>query len=1324
MRGAPPLALPADRDRPATTTGLGGAERCDLTLTAAAGVRELSRRHGASLFTVLLAAYMVLLHRYTGEGDIVVGVPAADRRRAEFAGLIGCFLNTLALRADLSANPRFSDLLDQVQQVALDAFTHAEVPFERVVEALQPVRLPGHPPLFQVMFVLRAAAPPPVFPGMAVAVQQVTIERAEFDLTLDVTDEADGALTAALAYNAERFEPATIRRMAGHLRTLLAGIVADPTQRIGELPLLSEGERQQILVAWNPSQASLPPETACVHQMFEEQVARRPDALAVIAGGAGATYADLNRHANRIAQRLRDQGVRPETIVGLCVERSPEMVAGLLGILKAGGAYLPLDPTYPPERLALMLQDAGAAAVLTTRELSGRLPSCLARVILLDAVQDAVSEAVDANPQNMNTPGSLAYVIYTSGSTGRPKGVMVEHGSLACFTRQTSAAYGLGTSDRVLQFHALSFDASVEEIFPCLTSGATLVLRSEAMTTSAAAFWQEIRAREITVVSLPTSFWHRLALDGRDAAPQWPCRSSAEAVPALRLLTIGGDLAQSKTLRAWQAWLDPNVRIVIEYGPTEATVATTAYEVPRVAAGSDARGEPQDVPIGRPLPHARAYVLDEHLNPCPVGVIGELYLGGAGLARGYLGRPDLTAACFIADPFARERGARLYRTGDLARYLPDGNLVFVGRRDRQIKIRGYRIEPGEIEAALLQHPAVREAFVTVQPNATGEATLIAYVAPHVEGLRRWLDERLPPHMLPAAIVLLDTLPVTPGGKVDAAVLSPVDTGAPASMPPRTPAEELVSGVVADVLGLPEVSRDDSFFALGGHSLLAARVIARLCEAFGVDLPLAALFESPTVAGLASAAERARRESTPSARTPILLVDDEGETPLSPAQAPIWRAARALPGVPLFAIPTLLRLEGPLDIDHLQRSLTELTRRHRILSAVVAERGGAPALVPQPPSHFALPVVDLQDLPVSQHDAALQELVAAAQARPFDLRSEPPLRAVLARLGPEAHALCLILHHIAADGGTVAVLVEELAAIYEAFAAGRASPLPAPALQYADWVRWQEAWLQSPAAREQLAYWLKQLEGVLAPLDLPTARPRTTPRTYRYARAHRHLAAALTGELRRLASEHDVTLFMVLLAGIDALLHRYCGQSDLRVGAVVANRNRPETERLIGLLANTVILRINVSGGLTGRELLRQVRRTTLEAYAHQELPFEVLLEQLRSRHDLAHEAPFQVLLVFHNNPVRPAQAADLRIRPALEAAGAEKEPEFTVSTFDWIVEAEARPDGLALCLRYNVDLFEPEFIQGALGELEAYLERLTAHPNQPLSAEPLSAEAA
>ena len=384
-------------------------------------------------------------------------------------------------------------------------------------------------------------------------------------------------------------------------------------------------------------------------------------------------------------------------------------------------------------------------------------------------------------------------------------------------------------------------------------------------------------------------------------------------------------------------------------------MVATAYEVPRVAAAGERPS--RDVPIGRPLPHARAYVLDEHLNPCPVGVTGELYLGGAGLARGYLGRPDLTAACFIADPFARERGARLYRTGDLARYLPDGNLVFVGRRDRQIKIRGYRIEPGEIEAALLQHPAVREAFVTVQPNATGEATLIAYVAPHVEGLRRWLDERLPPHMLPAAIVLLDTLPVTPGGKVDAAALSPADTGAQASMQPRTPAEELVSGVVADVLGLPEVGRDDSFFALGGHSLLAARVIARLCEAFGVDLPLAALFESPTVAGLASAVERARRESTPSARTPIPVVDAEGETPLSPAQAPIWRAARALPGVPLFAIPTLLRLEGPLDIDLLQRSLTELTRRHRILSAVVAERGGEPVLVPQPPTRFALPVVD-------------------------------------------------------------------------------------------------------------------------------------------------------------------------------------------------------------------------------------------------------------------------------------------------------------------------------------------------------------------------------
>ncbi len=1326
---AAPLALPCDHAPAATGAGPGAVEPLALPPAVAGGLRALGRQNGATLFTVLLAAFMALLHRETGQGDIVVGAPVGDRPRIEFEPLIGCFLNTLPLRADLSANPRFTDLLAHVRQVTLDALAHADLPFERMVEALPAARTPGAHPLFQAMFAMRAAAPPPRFPGLDVAVTPVAVERAEFDLTLDVTEEPDGGLTAALAYRADRFAPETIRRMAGHFETLIGGILADPARRIGALPLLPAEERRRVMAMWQGGPRRADRDPPCIPELFARQAARRPDAVAVTDGAVDITYGELNRRADEIAHRLHRAGVRPETLVGLCVTRSPAMIAGLLGILKAGAAYLPLDPAYPTERLAWMLEDSGASVVLTTPRDAGRLPDGPARLLMLDTA-----------PGNLNTPGveasagdagcrkdrlepplhagqapalgALAYVIYTSGSTGRPRGVLIEHGALARLARHACRAYALRPGDRVLQFHSSSFDASVEEIFPALIAGATLALRSAAMTTSAAAFWSELRARGITVVSLPASFWHRLGRpDGVDAPAEIGPRS-CEAAPALRLLIVGGDRLRPETLRAWDAWLEPGVRLIHAYGPTEATVVATEYEVPRGALGPDLR----DVPIGRPLPYVRACVLDAYGDPCPVGVTGELYLGGAGLARGYLGRPDLTAAHFVPDPFApgglRQPG-RLYRTGDLARYLPDGNLVFVGRRDRQLKVRGYRVEPGEVEAALMRHPTVREAFVTGRRDPSGEAILVAYVAPRVEGLARWLADRLPAYMLPAAILPLDALPLTPGGKVDPAALPPVPGAATVPAGPRTPTEALVCRVMAAVLELPDVDPDAGFFALGGHSLLAARLAATLSAASGVELPFATLFEFPTPAGLAAAIERMRNQAPP----PSLPAPDppaEGIAPLSPAQATMWRVVRALPGVPILAMPLVLRLDGPLDGAMLGRSLTALTARHAILSARFGERDGQPVMLAHPPAVFPLPRVDLQDLPGDQHAALLGHLVAEELARPFDLRADPPLRAVLARLGAERHALCLTAHHIAADGGALAVLVEELAAIYAAFVAGRPSPLPAPALQYAAYVDRQRAWLEESGAQAQLAYWLGQLDGALAPLDLPTSRPRAQGPTYRYGRSRRVLPAALGDGLRGLARAHDATPFMALLAGVYALLHAYTGARDLRVGAVVANRNRPDTERLVGLLANTVVLRVDHPAGLIGRELLDRVRRTTLAAYAHQELPFELLLAELHRRHDLAQETPFQVLLVYQNNPARPADAGALHVRPAPEIHGAEDGPEFTVSTFDWIIEVDELPGGPALSLRYNADLFTPADADRALADLETSLARLVARPDQPL----------
>ena len=827
------------------SSDLGGSRRLPAGL--AADLKALADREGATPFMLFLAGYLTLLYRYTGEQDILVGVPIANRTRQEIEGLIGFFLNTLVLRTQLTGDLPFRDLLARVREAASGAYAHQDLPLETVLQAMQPDRKAGNAAPFSVMFQVQNLPEPQLeFAGLTLRASrgglQSQLATEIFDLSL-VMEPGEAGIDAWVIYNDRLFESATMERLLAQLEILLAGAATTPERTLDELPLISPEERAEVL-AWGTAVA-VPP-VLPVHLAFERQARETPDTIALVAGDEQLTYAELDARADRLAHHLRSLGVGPETLVAICQERSPALIASLFAVLKAGGAYVPLDPGYPRERLDYILADTAAPVLVTEQRLLGAFSAealSRLRVVVGEKRSDRSDRSVGSD-RSFPTPQSLAYLIYTSGTTGNPKGVMVRHGSLASFTAAARAEYALGPGDRVLQFASVSFDTSAEEIYPCLTAGGTLVLRNEAMLGSSADFLASCREQGINLLDLPTAYWHGLAAD-LVARASWPA--------GLDRVILGGERALPERVAAWSRQLGDRIRLWNSYGPTEATVVAT-WGLTGITDGS------REVPIGRPIPGARAYVLDDRLEPAPAGVPGELCLGGAGVARGYLGRPDLTAERFLPDPFAAEAGARLYRTGDLVRWLPSGQLEFLGRTDRQVKVRGFRVELGEIEAALARHPAVREVAVLAREDTPGDRRLVAYVAPHSERdvetgeLRAFLKERLPDHMVPAAFVTLAALPLNSSGKVDHRALPAPDASRPTLaaeyVAPETPAEEGVAAIWCEVLGLERVGVHDDFYELGGHSLLLPQVMHRLRRDFQIDIPLRSLAEETTVAGLA------------------------------------------------------------------------------------------------------------------------------------------------------------------------------------------------------------------------------------------------------------------------------------------------------------------------------------------------------------------------------------------------------------------------------------------------------------------------------------------
>ena len=1050
LAGASPvLELTTDYPRPAVQSFRGASHLMMLSKRLKEQLQQLSRGEGTTLFMSLLAAFNVLLWRYTGQTDLSVGTPIAGRNQPETEAMIGFFANTLVLRVGIDGNESFLELLNQVREVTLGAFAHQDLPFERLVEEMQPERDMSHHPLFQVMFVIHSQGRETLTsPELELSMYPVESGLAKFDLTLLMTETEEG-LQGSLEYNTDLFDPALVQRMAQHLETLVESAVADPHRPLAELFLSTPDERRQLLNEWNRRETVFP-RNEFLHTLIQQQAQQTPLATAVVCGSNELTYAELNVRANQLAHYLRRLGVGPEVVVGVSMERSLDVVVALLAILKAGGAYLPLDPENPPERTAHMLEETRAPVLLTQQRQLQKLPAHHATIVCLDVDWPVIAQESETDPDNLANEENLAYVIYTSGSTGRPKGVCISQQAACRHFKVIQKEFELTSNDRVLQFASLSFDVSLEQILPTLMSGACIVLRSAELWTPSG-FRAKARELKLTVANLPTAYWHQVVSEDE--------RAGTPLGESLRLLIIGGDIMLPESAQLGQRVRGESLRLLNAYGPTETTVTSSVFDVPQISQGRlRAR-----VPIGHPLANRAMYVLDSLGAIAPVGVPGELCIGGAFMARGYLSEPELTAEKFAPDPYSKHPGARLYRTGDLARFLPDGNIEFLGRMDHQVKIRGYRIELGEIEAALMDHPLIQEAVVVARSDAAANKRLIAYLVLKqqqtlsVTGLRGYLKDHLPEYMIPAAFVVLEKLPLTVNGKVDRRALPALEQeradGGVDYVAPRTVVEEVLVGLWEDVFGVKQVGVYDDFFELGGHSLLATQLMSRVRQSFGVEVALRRIFETPTIAALAENIEELRFGGG-STRPAVERVSRDERLPLSYAQQRLWFLEQMEPGSAIYNVPLALRVNGELAVEVLETSLREVIRRHEVLRTRFELRDGEAEQVIDEQVEFNVALEDLSGLEREAAERAVQELARVEAQRGFDLRTGPLLRAKLLQLSTSEHVLLLTMHHIVSDGWSLGVLVKEIGTLYQAYARGESSPLPELAVQYADYAVWQ------------------------------------------------------------------------------------------------------------------------------------------------------------------------------------------------------------------------------------------------------------------------------
>ncbi|WDD98094.1 non-ribosomal peptide synthetase [Thalassomonas actiniarum] len=1308
--------LPLDYPRGEMQTFNGQTLDTSLSRETLSGLKALCREQGATLFMGLHAAFSLLLARYSNETDIVVGSPVANREQAEIADLIGFFVNTLVLRCDLSQQPGFSDLLEQSKQNLLDAYAHQQVPFEQLVERLQPERSLQHSPLFQVMLVLQNNEEQElVLPGLELNMRPGARDIAKYDLTLTVSEKPQG-LALAWEYNTDLFQQASIARMAEHFQHLVDAILARPQTNVFKLPLLSKAQAEQALQA--ARRATVSNEAVCVHEIFQGQVAIAPQAIALELAEQNISYQALNTRANRLARYLMEnRQVKPDTLVGICLEPSVDLVVGILAILKAGGAYVPLDPAYPEARLTHMLSDAALETVLTHSHL--QTPVTRAQALYLDeesfltGLGHYCDEDIPVSATGV-APHHLAYVIYTSGSTGLPKGVMISHDNWQAYSRSVSRDYGLKAQEKILQFSSISFDILVEELSLSLLHGNTLVLPPTADVPSVAEFWQRLDKHRVTIATLPTAYWHQLCLDGQLA--------ESLNTTALDLVIVGGEAISARHLGRWQQAAGENIRLLNTYGPTETTVIASYADVSSIASGASM------IPIGRASQDSRLLVLDQYLAPVPDGVAGELYIGGEGLARGYLNQAELTEQAFVSLK-ARDSGEKplcLYKSGDLVRRLADGNLAFLGRIDHQVKIRGFRIELGEIEHALKAQAQIKDVIVLAKEDDNGNKRLIAYLVSDqalilaqeenneqrrefIEALRQSLSQRLPEYMVPAGFVLLGALPLTANGKVDKKALPEADMslGQGTYVAPANDNEVRLAAIWQELLGLERVGVTDNFFDLGGHSLLATQLSAKIRYEFDVEINLAVIFKQQTIRLLAQSLETSKTSQLPK----LVKAAQVQEYPLSFAQQGFWLAEQMTGANSAYNMPAAIKLGGEVNQAALKQAYQALVARHDVFRSafVTNHRGEAVQKI------YALDELALEIEVVAVDE---QELTAAMQAHAtasFDLAKPSLFKLQLLLLTNGEFILLAKLHHIIADGWSVALLIKEFNHLYLAYSRGQVPGLSPLDYQYQDYSVWQHQCFSEPlseSGREMLDYWSAHLSD--APRSLPLAQDflADDEKPSQRKTGSLMLTREQSEQLQAFARGENATLFSVLLAGLNTLMAKWTGEQDVVIGTVVAGRHQLELASVIGCFINVLTLRTRLNPQLQLIDIVRQTNEVVVNGLANQDLPFDLLVEHINPERT-GSQNPFNNVSLRLQNIKEENLSLD-----GLAMESLEQDLSAGGTQLDLMFEAIERPDGLELVVQYEGKYFSEQTIALLLANYQDILSMMMTE--QALSLDGLS----